>query len=331
MPTFMGFMMPLDGYGYATIKIAERLPSHWEVVDMRSPAGTFDGGDGRSWWLDGDVVALCTPDWLRQIDAGGRLVSFTMFEATRLPENWVQVLNERAAAVLVPCHWNEVVFRQNGVRAPIHVVRWGVDAMDFPLRERRKRTGPYTFLWSGTPDRRKGYDLAYHCFYEAFGHNSDVRLVMHFRKRPPGLVGVRDPNVVIVEGMFDRPVLRSMLRRADCFVFPSRGEGWGAPPREAAAMGLPVIATDWGGLAEEIEHWALPLRVAGRSKAEYGWPEWGDIGEWAEPDAEHLVELMRWCYAHQDEAERFGRRAARWLQECASWERTMRALCSLIG
>lgn len=95
-------------------------------------------------------------------------------------------------------------------------------------------------------------------------------------------------------------------------------------------MGLPVIATDWGGLAEEIEHWALPLRVGGMSRAEYGWGEWGDIGEWAEPDAGHLVELMRWCYEHQDEAAARGRQAAAWLCEHAGWERTVRAICSLV-
>eukprot|EP00758_Cryptobia_borreli_P013600 Tbor_TRINITY_DN5848_c3_g1::TRINITY_DN5848_c3_g1_i3::g.6182::m.6182 len=36
----------------------------------------------------------------------------------------------------------------------------------------------------------------------------------------------------------------------DAFVLPTRGEGWGLPLMEAMAMGLPAIATDWGGQVE---------------------------------------------------------------------------------
>jgi glycosyltransferase involved in cell wall biosynthesis len=330
----MGHQMPMDGYGYGTIKIGEHLrAAGWDVIDMCTPRGAYDLGDGRSWWLDGRVVALCMPDWLPRIDARDGLIAFTMFEATKLPPGWAAELNRYAQAVIVPCAWNVEVFRENGVRVPIYVARWGVDPVDYPLTEPRRHGDtetPYTFLWSGTPDRRKGYDLAYRCFWRAFGHRPDVRLVLHFRKRPPGVRGVRDPNVTIVEGMFDRPVLRSMLRRADVYVFPSRGEGWGSPPREAASMGLPVIATNHGGLAEEIEHWALPLRVAGFSTAEYGCDAWEDLGEWAEPDPEHLVELFRWCFEHQDEAAAFGRAAGQWLQANAGWERTAKRVAEVV-
>ncbi len=35
--------------------------------------------------------------------------------------------------------------------------------------------------------------------------------------------------------------LPSVYRTMDCFVLPTRGEGWGRPIVEAMAMGLPVI------------------------------------------------------------------------------------------
>lgn len=333
LPTFMGFLMPRDGYGEGTIKLAQLLGARgWDVLDMRSPAGRLDFEDERCWWVAGRAVALCGPDWLPRINAEDGLVSFTMFEATKLPEGWTEALN-RCRAVIVPCAWNAEVFRANGVTVPIHTAKWGIEGADWPAATwpgaGRPGNRPYTFLWSGTPDRRKGYDLAYRCFWQAFGKNPDVQLVMHFRKRPPGLTGARDPNVIIVEGLFDKPVLLAMLRRADAFVFPSRGEGWGSPPREAAAMGLPVIATNWGGLAEEIDDWALPLRVKGLSQAEFG--PWDDVGEWAEPDPDHLVELYRWCYEHQDEAAAFGSQAACWLRQNTGWERTARAVASVMG
>jgi len=324
MIAFMGFMVPRDGYGYATIKIGEALSRAGEVktVDMR---GDDDWGvmGERAWdVIDSDVaVALCTPDWLPFIRAK-RLVAYTMFEATGLPEGWVDKINRYAVACLVPSAWCRKVFVENGVRVPVRVVRWGVDPEDYWLLDRGNRNGrPYTFLWSGTPDKRKGWDVCYRAFWRAFRGSRDVRLEMHFRKVPPGAAGCDDANVIIVEGLFGRKRLRAMLQNADCFVFPSRGEGWGLPPREAAATGLPVIATDFGGLAEEIEHWAFPLRVRGMSRAEYGFWE-GDIGEWAEPDEDLLVELMRWCVERRETAAAIGERSAEWMASNATWERT---------
>ncbi len=33
----------------------------------------------------------------------------------------------------------------------------------------------------------------------------------------------------------------ALYKTMDCFVLPSRGEGWGRPQVEAMAMGLPII------------------------------------------------------------------------------------------
>jgi hypothetical protein len=90
--------------------------------------------------------------------------------------------------------------------------------------------------------------------------------------------------------------------------------------------GLPAMATNWSGLAAGIEHWALPLRVARWSPAEFGF--WGDddLGEWAEPEPEHLVALMRWCVEHPKQAAQRGQAAAAWLRENATWERTAMAV-----
>jgi len=334
---FYSFHILRDGYGYGSCRISEalqRIDPTIEIVDMRESENKHGRVGERSWHSAKTVIALCTPDWLPYIHAD-RLIAFSMFEATKLPDGWVELLNTYASEVIVPCAWNADVFKANGVMPKISVCKWGVDARDdYPLDGTRASMGeresgrPYTFLWSGTPDRRKGWDVAYRAFWQAFQGSPQARLILHFRQMPDVLAerGADDANVEIVTGLLDVAEQRALLRRADCYVFPSRGEGWGSPPREAAATGLPVIVTNWGGLAEDIDYWAMPVRVRGMSPAQYGY--WGDgtIGEWAEPNLDDVAERMRWCFEQRASAAYFGRQAATWLARYATWEQTARRL-----
>lgn len=328
--TWMGHQLLSDGYGLATIKIGQalgRLGVEVTEIDMMVLGGRFSRPGEVIWEVDGPAVALTAPDWWPDIHARP-LTGFTMFEATRLPEKRVEWINEWSQKCLVPCEWNEQVFRACGVTVPIHLVPLGVDPDDYYPADvlPRDADGVFRFLWSGTPDARKGWDLVYQAFIAAFGKRTDVSLTMHFREMPRGMIGSSDPNVKLVCGRYGLQALRRMYWRHDCYVFPSRGEGWGLPPREAAASGLPVIATDAGGLAVGGDAWKLPLRSTGLVKAQFGGWDLGEVGEWFEPDFDHLVELMRWCAANRFEAREMGLRAAYWLARNQTWEDSARAV-----
>jgi len=127
------------------------------------------------------------------------------------------------------------------------------------------------------------------------------------------------PIVVIYNRQISDDSLGSLYRSADCFVLPTRGEGWGLPILEAMACGLPVIATDWSGQTEFFHSGVgYPLRVrrlvAANAKCPYylGW-------RWADPDEEHLIALMRYVYEHPDEARQVGARAAQEAAACWTW------------
>jgi glycosyltransferase involved in cell wall biosynthesis len=83
---------------------------------------------------------------------------------------------------------------------------------------------------------------------------------------------------------------RALLWALDIFVFPSLSEGLGVAMLEAAACGLPAIASDTGGLRETIEHERSGLLVPP-----------GD-GAALAAAIERLIERA-------DERERFGARA----------------------
>ena len=65
-------------------------------------------------------------------------------------------------------------------------------------------------------------------------------------------------------GYLEPPVLKTVMAHADAFVFPSRYEGFGLPPLEAMAVGVPVAAARIPSVQEacgEAAHWFDPLDV----------------------------------------------------------------------
>jgi glycosyltransferase involved in cell wall biosynthesis len=55
---------------------------------------------------------------------------------------------------------------------------------------------------------------------------------------------------VIFAGFVDDRELNSLYHFAVCYIFPSFYEGFGLPPLEAMARGLPVLSSDQGALSE---------------------------------------------------------------------------------
>lgn len=104
-----------------------------------------------------------------------------------------------------------------------------------------------TFLYAGRLDPEKGLDTLLEAFREVpgelvlVGGGSD-------EQRLRALAGDR----VRFEGPKNRDELVAYYRDADVFVLPSRSEPWGMVLNEAAAAGLPLVATDESGAAHEL-------------------------------------------------------------------------------
>lgn len=194
-----------------------------------------------------------------------------------------------------------------------------------------KGEGPFKFLSIFKWHKRKGVDALLRAYCEEYSKADNVVLYLKtniylnpnienemtdiFRGIANGTKVDDLPKIILIKDWIAQSELPSLYAAADAFVLPSRGEGWGLPQSEAMAMGLPTITTNFAGTTEFInEDVALPLRWSEmeltRDDMNDMWPGADLPGHhYAEPDVQHLRELMRWTSDHPDEAKRLGKRA----------------------
>jgi glycosyltransferase involved in cell wall biosynthesis len=265
-------------------------------------------------------------------NSGRYRIGFTMLEVDRLPADWVRQAN-LMDEVWTPTKWGAEVFRASGVRRPVHSVPLGVDLTAFrpgpPREQLAERTVFLSVFEWGT---RKGWDVLLRAYRAAFAPGDDVLLLLKVDNRTPAINPLRAMREVLpspappVGVIYNRPLsaaqMTELYRSADCFVLPSHGEGWCMPALEAMACGTPALVTDWGGPTAFVrEESGYPLAIRGLTAAPFEEPLYAGA-RWAEPDGDHLVELLRQVHANRTEARAKGAAAAaaarRWGWETAA-------------
>ena len=116
----------------------------------------------------------------------------------------------------------------------------------------------------GTVEPRKDYPLLVSAFDERGGAHPDVALVVvGARRLGRGALHGRRGGISLartgscVAGYLDDRGLDATLRHAAVLAYPSRYEGFGFPPLQAMAAGVPVVATAAGAVPEVVGDGAL--------------------------------------------------------------------------
>lgn len=324
-----------DGYGRYGLNMVRALTRR----GIDAYPGTIEMADYPGWLqrlagLDYSNLTIQLMPAHNMQNVPGRVWGYSMYEANQIPRGWAANVNAVCERLLVPCEHNAQAFEDGGVSIPIHVIPGGTDPQEFPvLPVLPERDRPYTFLALGDRDTRKGIEQAWSAFFIAFENTPDVRLVI--KTREGGMRGIGNLTFKDRRLSFWKEDLKSMAEvyeHIDCFVFPSFCEGWGMPPREAAMMGLPVIATRYSGLVDGIDNWAIPLNNFQLVKAQPSITTLllSDEAQWALPDVEEVAAQMRWCYENRDAARARGLAAAKWLRENQTWDHSAKALIDLM-
>jgi glycosyltransferase involved in cell wall biosynthesis len=143
---------------------------------------------------------------------------------------------------------------------PIHVVPNGVGPKFYEPHD-KQRSGDFIFrkygmkrflLYVSRFEPRKNHEFLLRAWIELELYKEGIHLVLLGSRTIPvpafdRLLGELSPeirNFVFIHDRIDDSDLLEFYRAADVFVYPSRAEGFGIPPLEAAASGTPVICSN---------------------------------------------------------------------------------------
>ncbi|PQV63698.1 Glycosyltransferase Family 4 [Abditibacterium utsteinense] len=127
-------------------------------------------------------------------------------------------------------------------------------------------TGSF-LIYAGGHSQRKNVPALLEAWKIVAPRHPELSLVL---AGPPGLKTLAETHGaprVIAPGYVDRSLLPGVMRAARALVYPSIYEGFGLPPQEAMAMGVPVVASRAGGAVPEVVGDAGILAEDGTSEA----------------------------------------------------------------
>ncbi len=228
------------------------------------------------------MVFMMQPYQIKGSYKGQHKTCFTMWESDVLPQqfiDWLPSYNQ----IIVPCQHNLKLFSKH--HDNVKLVPLGVDAKLWKPK-RRAANARFRFHAGGSQWLRKGLDTVLEAFSLA---KLDAEL--HLKPNPEafGVPESKLPNNVFMRrGWLTQEETVDFFHKADCWVAPTRGEGFGLMPLQAMACGIPTIMNASSGQGD-FAHLA-PIVVSHKPVAShYG-------GMWDQSDPKELAEAMRDMY-----------------------------------
>lgn len=311
-------LIPTEGYGRAEIGFLNGAKEAGLEL-LASPCS------------DAITLQFGNPKWGADLPQGNRAWLWTMIESTKASQQWVDNIHRYYERLIVPSPDQIDYFHDSGVTIPIHYIPLGVEAFPIEYKD-REISKPFTFLTYSYGDMRKGAELVVLAFLNLYKGNPDYKLVIKARDNADviWLQNFRSEQIEVIGGKLSENEMQALWYSCHCFVFPSRAEGFGLPPREAVLSGLPTISSRWLGLWD-AEHWSFPLPIESMRQAQYmsvinNHPD----GLWAEPNFEILRMHMQYIPQFYEQAKAHTEKGNCYLRENVTWKQSVEKVMELV-
>lgn len=129
----------------------------------------------------------------------------------------------------------------------IKVVPYGTDCSKFQYKKRSVQNGPLKLIFVGAVDYRKGIHHLLKVISRFDCNEVDVKLVGAYNSEDSIYKKYHSEANIEFCGFVTHDTLAEYYQKADVFVFPTLGEGFGMVVLEAMSCGLPVIISDVAG------------------------------------------------------------------------------------
>lgn len=269
-----------NGFGYASNNIVKSLRALGHEV-----SDTLKNPDVEIWWDQ--------PHWIEWKTNAYRIAYFP-WESTKLMPRWYKVL-EAADEIWTPspiiAEW-----LSDDLNRQVYVFEHGVDPIWKPVKRSKDKI---RFLHMGFESARKYGPQTMSSFRREFVFDENVQLILKMDMSGWGLE--LEGKIRSINERYGLDRLIELFAESNTFLFLSAGEGFGLPPLQAAATGMPVIInTDWCPYAD-----LLDPRLAVSSKMKVS--PWQDLhpGNVMRPDFDEAREKMRFLVDNYDSCVEF--------------------------
>jgi autotransporter strand-loop-strand O-heptosyltransferase len=266
----------------------------------------------------------------------GPKIAYNVWESTLQPEGYFNKLKE-FDEMWVPSKWQrDCTIAQGYDPKKIKVVPEGVDVHTFypddtvthPLTKDK-----FTFFLAGRWDYRKSIKEIIKTFIKTFDKNEPVELIVSVDNpfSNDGLnsteerlkhYGLEDDRIKILHFPPREEYIR-LLKSCNVFVSCARAEGWNLPLIESMACGTPSIYSECSGQLEFAKGRGIPVRISHElpvSASTYNHFN-ENVGNYYEPDFNHLSEMMKLSYEKYDTLKKLALVDSKTIREEFSWER----------
>jgi len=299
------------GTHFAAFADALKRISHWgacvEEFDCEDPARLQAEAQVSK---SGDIN-ICFVSIPLQDHFQGTNIQWVVFESTLVPPTVMSTMIT-ADQVWVPSSWGRHTLIANGLDpARCEIIPEGVDADQYHPYAPRVDSPVMTYLITGKYELRKSIIETVLAWSQEFGNDPDVELVIktnHFWHQEAkynelanyiGQLGLT--NVRVIWGSTAPEDMVNLYQQSHVFVLPTKGEGWGLPLIEAAAVGLPIITTWHSAHTEFLQHIQSSVVVVEHDMTPVNCQEYqlfypttdGNWGSWAQPRIDSIRAALR--------------------------------------